>query len=317
MMWDEIDPAGSTEKRWLKMFALQYKSYGGPEVLTVGEAPDVHPAAGQVRVQVRASSVNPIDWKIRAGYMAQGKPLDGTGYLGYDASGVVDEVGEGVTDVAVGDDVFGLGSATIAEFAVLEAYARKPSSVDWAVAAAAGVSAETAIRALDLVGVKAGSTVLIDGGAGGVGAVAVQIALARGATVIASASQGNQDYLREIRATPVLYGDGLVERVRAIAPDGVDAVFDVAGKTPLTDLISLVPEPSQVVTIANFNLGDSGVQLTTGRSANASAALAEAADLLEQSKLVIKIQTFPFARAAEAHQISEKGHLRGKLVLIP
>ncbi len=190
MMWDDIDPAGSTEKRWLKMFALQYKSYGGPEVLTVGEAPDVHPAAGQVRVQVRASSVNPIDWKIRAGYMAQGKPLDGVGYLGYDASGVVDEVGEGVTDVAVGDDVFGLGAATIAEFAVLEAYARKPSSVDWAVAAAAGVSAETAIRALDLVGVKAGSTVLIDGGAGGVGAVAVQIALARGATVIASASAG-------------------------------------------------------------------------------------------------------------------------------
>jgi NADPH:quinone reductase-like Zn-dependent oxidoreductase len=285
--------------------------------LTVGQAPDVHPAAGQVRVQVRASSVNPIDWKIRAGYMAQGKPLEGPGFLGYDASGVVDEVGEGVTDVAVGDDVFGLGSNTCAEFAVLEAYARKPSSVDWAVAAAAGVSAETAIRAFDLVGVKAGSTVLIDGGAGGVGAVAVQIALARGATVIASASEGNQDYLREIRATPVLYGDGLVDRVRAIVPDGVDAVFDVAGKTPLADLTSLVSEPSQVVTIANFNLGDSGVQLTTGRSKNASAALAEAAGLLEQNKLVIKFQTFPFARAAEAHQISEKGHVRGKLVLIP
>lgn len=299
------------------MFALQFKSYGGPDVLTVDQAPDVHPKAGQVRVQVRASSVNPIDWKIRAGYMAQGKPLDGTGYLGYDASGVVDEVGEGVTDVAVGDDVFGLGSNTSAEFAVLESFARKPSSVDWAVAAAAGVSAETAIRAFDLVGVKSGSTVLIDGGAGGVGAVAVQIALARGATVIASASEGNQDYLREIRATPVLYGNGLVDRVRAIAPDGVDAVFDVVGKTPLADLVSLVAEPSQVVTIANFNLGDSGVQLTTGRSKNASAALAEAADLLEQNKLVIKIQTFPFARAAEAHQISENGHLRGKLVLIP
>jgi NADPH:quinone reductase-like Zn-dependent oxidoreductase len=299
------------------MLALQYKSYGGPEVLTVDEAPDVHPAAGQVRVRVRAASVNPFDWKLRAGFMAQGKPLERPGYLGLDAAGVVDEVGEGVTDVAVGDDVFGLGANTIAEFAVLESYARKPSSVDWAVAAAAGVAAETAIRALDLVGVTAGSTVLIDGGAGGVGAVAVQIALARGATVIASASESNQDYLREIRATPVLYGDGLVGRVRAIAPDGVDAVFDVAGKTPLADLISLVPEPSQVVTIANFNPGDSGVQLTTGRSKNAAAAMAEAADLLAQNKLVIKIQTFPFARAAEAHQISEKGHLRGKLVLIP
>src|SRR5664279_4303100 len=271
------------------MFALQYKSYGGPEVLTVGEAPEVHAGPGQVRVQVRAASVNPIDWKLRAGYLAGGKPLEGTRYLGYDAAGLVDEVGDGVTDVAVGEDVFGLGSNTAAEFAVLESYAKKPASVDWAVAA----------------------------GAGGVGAVAVQIAIARGATVIASAGQANQDYLREIRATPVLYGDGLVERVRAIAPGGVDAVFDVAGKSSLADLVSLVPKPSQVVTISQYNVGDSGVQLTTGRSEHAKRALAETADLLQQSKLVIKIQTFPFDRAAEAHATSEHGHLRGKLVLIP
>jgi len=303
------------------VFALQYQSYGGPEVLTVGEAPEVHAGPGQVRVRVKAASVNPIDWKLRAGYLAGGKPLEGTGYPGYDAAGVVDEVGDevgdGVTDVAVGDDVFGLGSNTDAEFAVLEAYAKKPASVDWAVAAAAGVSAETSIRALDLVGVTRGTTLLIDGGAGGVGAVAVQIAIARGAIVIASAGQTNQDYLREIGATPVLYGEGLVERVRAIAPGGVDAVFDVAGKSPLADLVSLVPEPSKVVTIAQFNLGDSGVQLTTGRSADAGQALAETAELLEQNKLVIKFQTFPFDRAAEAHAASEHGHLRGKLVLIP
>ena len=88
------------------MFALQYKSYGGPEVLTVDEAPDVHAGPGQVRVLVKAASVNPIDWKLRNGYLAGGKPLEGTGYLGYDAAGVVDEIGDGVTDVAVGDDVF-------------------------------------------------------------------------------------------------------------------------------------------------------------------------------------------------------------------
>ena len=299
------------------MFALQYQSYGGPDVLTVGEAPEVHAGPGQVRVQVKAASVNPIDWKLRNGYLAGGKPLEGTGYLGYDAAGVVDEVGDGVTDVAVGDDVFGLGSNTDAEFAVLDAYAKKPASVDWAVAAAAGVSAETSIRALDLVGVGRGTTLLIDGGAGGVGAVAVQIGIARGATVIASAGQGNQDYLREIGASPVLYGEGLLERVRAIAPGGVDAVFDVAGKSPLADLVSLVPKPSQVVTIAQFNLGDSGVQLTTGRSAHAKQALAETAELLAQNQLVIKFQTFPFDRAAEAHAASERGHLRGKLVLIP
>ena len=299
------------------MLALQYKEYGEPGVITLGDAPEVHAGPGQVRIVVRAASVNPIDWKRRAGYLARGKPLPATAYLGYDASGVVDEIGDGVTDVAVGDDLFGLGSNTNAEFAVLDAYAKKPASVDWAVAAAAGVGAETAIRALDLVGVTAGSTVLIDGGAGGVGAVAVQIATARGARVIATASEGNLDYLREIGATPVLYGDGMVERVRAIAPDGVDAVFDVVGKTPVEDLLSLVPEPSQVVTIARYDLGDSGVQLTTGRSKTANQALAVTADLLEQSKLVIKIQTFPFARAAEAHEISQSGHVRGKLVLVP
>ena len=299
------------------MRALQYKSYGGPEVLEVGQAPDVHPTAGTVRVQVRASSVNPIDWKIRAGYLSGGKPLEGPGYPGLDAAGVVDEVGEGVTDVVVGDDVFGLGSATNAEFAILQYYAKKPASVDWAAAAAAGVAAETAIRAFELVGVKNGGTVFIDGGAGGVGSVAVQIALARGASVIASAGAGNQDYLREIGATPVLYGDGMVEQVRAIAPDGVDAVFDTAGKTALADLISLVPEPAKVVTIANFAPGDSGVQLTTGRSPRANEALAETASLLQSNKLVVKFQTFPLDRAAEAHDISQNGHLRGKLVLVP
>lgn len=299
------------------MRALQYNSYGGPDVLEVGPAPDVHPAAGQVRVQVRASSVNALDWKVRAGYMSGGKPLEKPGYPGMDAAGVVDEVGEGVTDVAVGDDVFGLGSATNAEYAVLQNYAKKPSSVDWAAAAATGVAAETAIRAFELVGITSGSTVFIDGGAGGVGAVAVQIALARGATVIASAGASNQDYLREIRATPVLYGDGMIDRVRAIAPDGVDAVFDTAGKTALGDLVSLVSEPSKVVTIANFDPGDSGVQLTTSRSPKANEALAETAALLQSNKLVVKIQTFPLDRASEAHEISQNGHIRGKLVLVP
>ena len=299
------------------MLALQFKEYGGPAVLTVGDAPEVHAGPGQIRVAVRASSVNPLDWKIRAGFLAQGKPLTGPGYLGSDAAGVVDEVGDGVTDVAVGDDVFGLGANTNAEFAVLESWAKKPASVDWAVAAAAGVGAETAIRAFELVGVQVGTTLLIDGGAGGVGAVAVQIALARGASVIATAGPGNQDYLREIGATPVLYGDGLVDRVRTLDPDGVDAVFDVAGRTPLADLVKLVPSPAQVVTIAQFELGDSGVQLTTGRSPNASQSLAETAELLEQNKLVIKIQTFPLARAGEAHEISQGGHVRGKLVLVP
>jgi NADPH:quinone reductase-like Zn-dependent oxidoreductase len=299
------------------MKALQFREYGGPEVLGVAEAPEPHAGPGQVRIQVKAASVNAIDWKILSGAMAQGQPLDGPAYLGNDAAGVVDEVGDGVSDVAVGDDVFGLGAATQAELAVLRAFARKPSSLDWSVAAAAGVAAETAIRALDLLGVTSGTTVLIDGGAGGVGAVAVQIAVARGATVIATASEANQGYLQEIGATGVLYGDGMTDRVRAAAPGGVDAVLDVAGKTPLADLVSLAPEPSQVVTIANFGVGDSGVRLTTGGEGDPTAAMAEAARLLEQNDLVIKVQTFPLERAAEAYTISRQGHVRGKLVLLP
>ena len=300
------------------MFALQFTEFGGPEVLSLGEAPEPHAGPGQIRIVVRAASVNPMDWKIRSGMLAEGRPLEGTAYQGFDAAGVVDEVGEGVTGVAVGDDVFGLGRNTQAEFAVLNSWARKPASLDWAVAAGAGTVAEAAERVLRLLGVTEGSTLFIDGGSGGVGATAAQIAKARGATVIASASEGNQDYLREIGAIPVVYGEGMVDRVRALDIDKIDAVFDAVGKTPIEDLISLAPEPSQVVSIANFAAAAAGARVTGGSADSQPVkALAEAAELLEQSKLVIKIQTFPFDRAAEAYQISQDGHARGKLVLVP
>jgi NADPH:quinone reductase-like Zn-dependent oxidoreductase len=300
------------------MRALQYRAYGDPEVLEWGEAPDPHPGPGQIRVAVRAASVNPIDWKAFSGLMSGGEPMAGTGYLGYDAAGVVDEVGDGVTGVSVGDDVFGRGRNTLAEYALLDSWAAKPPSIDWAVAAAAGVAGETAERGLRLLEVKAGDTLFVDGGAGGVGAVTVQMALARGARVIASASEANHDYLREIGATPVLYGQGLAERVRAAAGGPVDAVFDVAGKTPVEDLISLVSEPSQVLSVANFAAGRAGARVTGGGAdSRPMRALAQVADLLAQNKLVIKVQTFPFDRAAEAYRISQAGHLRGKLVLVP
>ena len=231
---------------------------------------------------------------------------------------MVDEIGEGVTGLSVGDEVLGLGQPTQAEYAVLNAWALKPASVDWAVAAAAGVSGETAERGLRLLGVKAGDTVFVDGGAGGVGAVAVQMAVARGATAIASAGEGNQDYLREIGALPVLYGDGIVERVREASAGRVDAVFDVAGKTPVEQLIALAPEPSQVVTIANYTAAEAGARVTGGGAdSQPMAALAQVADLLADNALVIKVQTFPFERAAEAYRVSLGGHVRGKLVLVP
>jgi NADPH:quinone reductase-like Zn-dependent oxidoreductase len=300
------------------MQALQFTTYGGPEVLEWGEAPDPHAGPGEIRIAVRAAGVNPIDWKKVGGMMSGGRPLTGTGYLGQDAAGVVDEVGEGVTGVSVGDEVFGLGRDAQAEYAVLNAWAAKPPSIDWAVAAAAGVAGETAERGLRLLDVKAGDTLFVDGGAGGVGATAVQMAIARGATVIASASRANHDYLREIGATPVLYGEGVADRVQAVAGGPVDAVFDVAGKTPVEELIELVPKPSQVVTIANFAAGQAGARVTGGGSdSRPMQALAEVADLLAGNKLVIKVQTFPFRRAAEAYRISQNGHVRGKLVLVP
>ncbi|HET9081354.1 MAG TPA: NADP-dependent oxidoreductase [Trebonia sp.] len=300
------------------MRALQFTAYGGPEVLTWAEIPVPHAGPGQVRIAVRAASVNPVDWKRLSGAMSGGRPLAGPEYLGNDAAGVVDEVGEGVAGVAAGDDVFGRGQGTQAESAVLDAWAAKPPSVDWAVAAAAEVAGETSERGLRLLGVKAGDTIFIDGGAGGVGAVAVQMAAARGARVIASASEANQDYLREIGAIPVLYGAGVAGRVRAAAGGRVGAVFDVAGKTPVEELISLASGPSQVLSIANFTASQAGARVTGGGAdSRHTQALAQVAGLLAQNKLVINVQTFPFDRAAEAYRISQGGHVRGKLVLIP
>ena len=300
------------------MKALQFTEYGGPEVLHWTQADDPHAGPGQIRISVKAASINPIDWKLSTGMLAGGKPLEGVGRLGFDAAGVVDEVGAGVEGVEVGNDVFGRGSGTQAEYAVLDSWALKPASVDWAVAAAAGVSVETSERGLRLAGVEPGQTLFVDGGAGGVGATAVQMAVARGITVIASAGEGNQDYLREIRAIPVLYGEGVADRVRAAAGGSVDAVFDVAGKTPIEDLIGLVSEPSKVVTIANYAAAEAGARLTGGGDdSKPFEALAEGASLLESSQIVIKIQTFPFSRAAEAYAISLGGHMRGKLVLVP
>ncbi len=300
------------------MRALKFRQYGGPEVLEWADAPDPHAGPGQIRIAVRAASVNPIDWKAYTGALSGGQPMAGTGYLGSDAAGVVDEVGEGVTGVSVGDDVFGRGQNTQAEYAVLDSWAAKPSSVDWAVAAAAGVAGETGERGLRLLDVKSGDTIFVDGGAGGVGAVAVQMAIARGARVIASSGEANLDYLREIGATPVRYGEGMVERVRAAAGGGVDGVFDTVGKAPVDDLISLAPDPSRVVTIANFAAGQAGARVTGGGAdSQPMQALALVADLLAQNKVVIKVQTFPFDRAADAYRISQGGHLRGKLVLVP
>jgi NADPH:quinone reductase-like Zn-dependent oxidoreductase len=297
------------------MRALRYTEYGGPEVLALGEAPEPHAGPGQVRIAVRASSVNPIDHKVRSGAMGV-DPAALPKIPGVDAAGVVDEVGPGVDGVAVGDAVLGLGSATAAELAVLDLFTAKPETMGWAEAAALPLGAETAARALDLLGVSEGMTLLVEGAAGGVGSAAVQLAVARGATVIGTASQRNHDYLRRLGAVPTTYGEGLADRVRELAPGGVEAVLDTAGKGSLPQLVRLVDEPAQVVSIADFSAPEHGARVTSGGQ-RATYALAEAVRLHGEGRFAVEVErTFPLAEGAQAHRLSENGHVRGKLVLL-
>ena len=230
------------------MRAAQFSSFGGPEVLEVVDVPEPHPGPGEIRIAVRAAGINPMDWKVRQGMMGGDLP-SGTGY---EAAGVVDELGDGVTGVAVGDEVFGQGRQVAAQFAVLTQWAPVPAGLDFTSAAGLPMAVETATRGLDLLGVGAGDTVLVDGASGGVGSAAVQIAHARGARVIGTASEPNHEYVRSLGAEVVTYGAGLVERVRALAPDGVDAAFDVAGGGQLPALVELAGGPERVLTIADF-----------------------------------------------------------------
>ena len=298
------------------MFALQFHEYGDPDVLSIGDASEPHAGPGEVRIATRAASVNPFDWKVRAGYLAGMVPLELPAIPGVDAAGVVDEVGEGVDGIQVGDEVFGLGSRTCAEFAVLDHATRKPPSLSFEGAAALGLAVESAARGLDMLGVGAGSSVLIDGAAGGVGSAAIQLALARGATVIGTAGPANHDYLRALGAIPTTYGAGLPARVARLAPNGVDAALDLAGKGSVPDLIVITGDPQQVVTLADFSTAELGARLADASTGRAYYALAEAAALHDQGRFAITVEcVFPLKESAEAHRVSQDGHVRGKLVL--
>ena len=299
------------------MKAVQFSQFGGPDVLDVVELPDPHPDAGQVRIAVRAVGINPIDWKVRSGAMGGDLPQT----TGREVAGIVDEVGEGVTDATPGDKVFGFaaGGGGAAQLALASDYAPIPPSLDFAGAAALPVAVETAVRTLDLLGVGSGTTVLINGAAGGVGSAAVQIARTRGARVIGTASANNHDYLRSLGAEPTTYGEGLEQRVRELAPDGVDAALDAAGSGALPALVELTGSPDRVVTIADF-LGaqETGVEFSGGMgTARAVHALSEIGDLIEAGEFTLPVsETFPLEQIAEAHELSQRGHVRGKLVLL-
>ncbi|MHB8691441.1 MAG: NADP-dependent oxidoreductase, partial [Solirubrobacteraceae bacterium] len=271
------------------MKAIQFSQFGGPEVLEIVELPDPHPGPAQIRIAVRAAAVNPIDWKVRSG--AMGGELPQT--TGREVAGVVDELGEGVGDVAVGDRVFGFahGGAGAAERSLVSDYAPIPPSLDFAHAASLPVAVETATRTLDALGVDAGKTVLINGAAGAVGSAAVQIAKARGARVIGTASPANHEFLRSLGAEPTAYGEGLVERVRELAPDGIDGALDAAGGGALPALVELARGSEHVVTIADFmGAQQTGAKFSGGMGeGRALRALREIGDLIEAGKFSLPV----------------------------
>ncbi|HEY0474372.1 MAG TPA: NADP-dependent oxidoreductase [Kribbella sp.] len=303
------------------MQAIVFEEFGGPEVLRLKEIEEPHAGPGEVRVKVRAAGVNPADVKIRRGWFEVVRATTFPAIPGLEVAGIVDELGEGVTDLAVGDEVVGWSkSGAYAEHALVGVVAKKPAELPWDQAVALPVAGETSARVLGQLGVRQGETVLVNGAAGGVGAVAVQLAVALGATVIGTASEANHDYLRSLGAVPVTYGDGLVERVRTAAPQGVDAVFDVAGGGALPDSIELRGGTDRIITIADPAAQELGVPFSSGGTPpeQQKAGLAEQLELAADGKLRLKVtETFALADAGKAQDVSEAGHAGGKLVVIP
>nr|WP_229835022.1 NADP-dependent oxidoreductase [Dactylosporangium sucinum] len=287
----------------------------------MADVPMPDPGPRQVRIRVHASGVNPVDATIRSGAMQALIPTTLPAIPGIDVAGVVDAVGEAVTDVAVGEPVVGWADApagSYAEYALSSHVAPIPTGLSFADAATLPTAGETARRGLDLLGVRAGETVVIHGASGSVGAIAVQLAVARGATVIGTASEDNQDYVRSLGAVPMPYGEGLVDRIRASFPQ-VDAVFDAAGKGALPDSIALRGGTDRIVTIADPAARELGVTFSAGTpkdwSTDDLAGLAEQAARGELTTAVAG--TYPLERAAEAQRLSQGRHAHGKLVLIP
>ncbi|MGW5777387.1 NADP-dependent oxidoreductase [Streptomyces sp. NPDC003863] len=308
------------------MEAIVYEEFGGPEVLRheAGVAKP-EPGPGEVRVKVAAAGLNPVDWKRRYGWVEQFYPTTFPAVPGLEFAGTVDALGEGVTDQAVGDEVLGwTKTGAYAEYAIAGTVAPKPAGLSWEAAASLPVAGETAQRVLDLLRVREGETLFLHGAAGVVGSVAVQLAVAAGITVIGSASESNHGYLRELGAVPVAYGDGLADRVRAAAPQGVDAVFDAAGHGVLPVAIELLgggeAAKERIVTIAATDAEEHGIVFSgvTGDPEAVRAGLTAQARLAAEGVLTVRLaESLPLKEAARAQESSESGHVRGKIVLIP
>ncbi|MQA75173.1 MAG: zinc-binding dehydrogenase [Solirubrobacterales bacterium] len=300
--------------------AIAFFEPGPPEVLRAVEVDPPEPGAGEVRVRVRAAGVQPADAAARAkAFAPPGVELSFPQVIGNELAGVVDLLGDGVNELAVGDEVIGFRTfGAYAELVTIgaEQVVAKPPGMPWEEAGALSASGQTAHTALEDLGLGAGEKLLVHAAAGGVGTMAVQLARARGATVIGTASERNHDHLRSLGATGVAYGEGLVERVRSLAPRGVDAVLDAIGGEALDASVELVADRDRIGTVVGFDrVAELGIRpIRTRRSA---ARLAELCDLYEAGGLRVHVsRTFPLRAAADAHREVEKGHVRGKLALI-
>ncbi|MEU4509094.1 NADP-dependent oxidoreductase [Nonomuraea wenchangensis] len=301
------------------MRAAAFATPGGPEVLKVVELPAPQAGPGQVRVRVRAAGVQPFDTAVRGGWLP---PYLGEVSFpripGNEFAGVVDQVGEGVRGVAIGDEVLGFSRLfAYAEYVVVPAtdVAPKPPGVPWEVAGGLTAGVQTAELALDELGLKEGETLLVHGAAGAVGTAAVQIARMRGARVIGTAREVNHEHLRELGAEPVAYGEGLADRVRALAPGGVDAALDGAGGHALEVSLELVADPGRVVTLVEHGRA-AGLGVRTVRGERTAERLGRYARLYAEGRFAFPVRrTYALAEAADAHREVETGHGRGKVVL--
>lgn len=299
------------------MKAAAFATPGGPEVLQVMEIETPHAGPGEVRVRVKAAGVQPYDAAVRAGWVPQGVTGELPRVPGNEFAGVVDQVGQGVTGFAEGDEVLGFSLLnSYAEYIVVGAdqVARKPARVPWEVAGGLTAGVQTAELALDAIGVREGETLLVHGASGSVGTAAVQIARRRGARVIGTGREENHDYLRSLGATPVAYGEGLADRVRALGQ--VDAALDGAGGHALEVSLELVKDPARIVTLVEHGrAAELGVKLVqAGRTAER---LARYAALIAEGAFTFPVRrAYPLDQAAEAHREIETGHGRGKLVIL-
>lgn len=306
------------------MRAVTYPAYSTDlSTLRVEELPRPKLAPSAVLIEVRAASVNPVDWKVMTGGLDGLMDAVFPVVPGWDVAGVVVALGPDTPEFAVGDEVIAyarkdvVGAGTFAELVAVPAasVARKPTSLTFEQAAGLPLAGGTALRTLDALEVTAGDTALVHAAAGGVGIFAVQIAVARGARVIGTASESNHAFLRELGAEPVTYGDGVVDRVRALAPEGVDAVADFVGGQLETSL-AVLADGGRLASVADPGVIEHGGRWIWVRPDGAESA--RLAALADEGKLKVEVaRTYGLDEVAEAFAESQSGHVRGKLVIVP